>query len=581
MMCDMNQMQKNFQSRTFQGVSGAPGMVSGPAYLWQKRKSSIPRLNEQDPEVETIRIQDAVQMARSQIQELSKQLEAGKHPEEAAIFVAHAMLVEDKTLHRRVRQFLSCGLNAEAAWMDAVEAFASQLEGLDNQTLRLRAADLRDIGQRVLRILLNESTASITIDHPSVIIAQDLTPSETVTMNKNVVLAFCTADGGPTSHTAILAKALGIPAVVGLGMDILDIEAGNTVLVNGNIGQVIVSPDDETITAFTQKTEQASAKFQTEFAQAMSPAITIDGKQFEIVANIGSVEDAKNALYFGAEGVGLFRTEFLFLNRTSIPDEDEQYRSYRAVLDVMGKRPVVVRTLDAGGDKELTCLAQGQEANPFLGCRAIRLCLSQPELFKQQLRALLQAGEGHDLRIMFPMVATLSEIRQAKALLAEARQELLSRGLPTVEGWQVGIMVEIPSAAILASQFASEVDFFSIGTNDLTQYTLAADRTNPKVAHLNDHCHPAVIHLIEQTVCAAHKVGIWVGVCGEMAGDEEAIPILVGLGIDELSMSPALIPRAKSLIRRLSVKQTEALVRSVLYCDSAEAVRHIVRQSLS
>jgi phosphoenolpyruvate-protein phosphotransferase len=476
---------------------------------------------------------------------------------------------------------LSGGLNAEAAWMDAVEAFASRLEGLPDQTLRLRAGDLRDVGERVLRILLNESTDFITINQPSVVIAQDLSPSETVIMKKSVVLAFCTADGGPTSHTAILAKALGIPAVVGLGRDILDVEAGSTVLVNGNTGQILISPDDETKTAFNEKIIQASARFQAELAQARSPAITMDGKQVEIVANIGSVEDAMKALDLGAEGVGLFRTEFLFLDRTAMPDEEEQYRSYQAVLDVMGKRPVVVRTLDAGGDKELTYLAQGQEANPFLGYRAIRLCLSQPELFKRQLRALLQAGKGHDLRIMFPMVATLGEIRQARALLTEASQELLSHGLPIVENPQVGIMVEIPSAAILASQFASEVDFFSIGTNDLTQYTLAADRTNPKVAHLNDHCHPAVIQLVEQTARAAHKTGIWVGVCGEMAGDEEAIPILIGLGIDELSMSPTLIPRAKSLIRQLSAKQMEELARRVVFCDSATAVRGMVRQSLS
>lgn len=568
------------QNMNLQGISGAPGMVSGAAFLWQKKQLSIPRLTGQDPEKEAERLRVAVATARSQIQELSRQLHAENHADEAAVFSAHAMLVEDKALHRRVKQFLSTSLNAEAAWMDAVEAFALQLEGMHDETFRLRAADLRDIGERVTRILMNESVVSAKIDKPSVIIARDLTPSETVSMNKSSVLAFCTADGGPTSHTAILAKALGIPAVVSLGADILNTDPGDTVLVNGGTGLVIVLPDEETESAFNKQSLQESAKSQAELAESMAPAVTIDGKRFEIVANIGGVDDANNALQFGAEGVGLFRTEFLFLERTSSPDEEEQYQAYKAVLDVMGDRPVVVRTLDAGGDKELSYLSQGQEANPFLGWRAIRLCLSQPEMFKLQLRALLRAGHGHDLRVMFPMIATLQEIRQAKALLKEMLDALKREGQPVAENLQVGIMVEIPSAAILAHRLAHEVDFFSIGTNDLTQYTLAADRTNPKVAHLNDHCHPAVLHLIRQTAVAAHAAGIWIGVCGEMAGDAEALPLLVGLGIDELSMSPSLIPRAKSVVRRLIFRDTEELALRALECDSAEAVRALIQQSI-
>jgi phosphoenolpyruvate-protein phosphotransferase len=569
------------QNKNLQGIAGAPGMARGPAFLWQKKRLTIPRLPGQDIEMESTRLQVAVEAAKSQIQELSRQLVAESHAEEAAVFSAHAMLVEDKTLHRRVKQFLLTGLNAEAAWMDAVDAFALQLEGLQDETFRLRAADLRDIGERVARILMNEAVVSPIIDKPFVIVARDLTPSETVSMNKNAVLAFCTADGGPTSHTAILAKALGIPAVVSLGADILNINADDAILVNGNTGLVIVSPDSNTEAVFNEQSAQALAKSEAEIAETMSPAVTIDGKLFEVVANIGSVDDVHNALKFGAEGVGLFRTEFLFLERTYSPDEEEQYQAYKAVLDVMGDRPVVVRTLDAGGDKELTYLSQGHEANPFLGWRAIRLCLSQPEMFKKQLHALLRAGHAHDLRIMFPMIATLQEIRQAKALLKESLDELQQAGLPVVEKLQIGIMVEIPSAAILSDQLAREVDFFSIGTNDLTQYTLAADRTNPKVAHLNDHCHPAVLHLIKQTARAAHDAGIWIGVCGEMAGDAEALPLLIAFGIDELSMSPTLIPRAKSLIRRLSSWKVEELAARALVCDSAEAVRSLIRQSIS
>jgi phosphoenolpyruvate-protein phosphotransferase len=397
-------------------------------------------------------------------------------------------------------------------------------------------------------------------------------------MDKEFVLAFCTAEGGPTSHTAILAKALQLPAVVSLGDDLLEIPIGTLLLVDGARGQVTAAPGEIAQAEFAALTVHASIQSQIELSAAHTPAVTQDGKAFEIVANVGGLDDAKTALKHGAEGIGLFRTEFLFLERASLPSEEEQFASYQAVLDVMGQRPVVIRTLDAGGDKELTYLNMSVEANPFLGGRAIRLCLSQPEMFKQQLRALLRAGAKHDLRIMFPMIATLHELRQAKALLDEAAQELLAIGCAMPEKLQVGIMIEIPAAAIMADRFAAEVDFFSIGTNDLTQYSLAADRTNPKVAHLNDHCHPAVLRLIEQTTRAAHEAGIWVGVCGEMAGDPDALPLLVGLGIDELSMSPGLIPHAKNLIRRLTVEQAAVLVSSALAQDSADTVRQVVRQ---
>jgi len=571
-------MNPTFDSTIFQGVSGAPGFASGPTFLWQKTHLTIPVYNGQDPAVERARLGQAVQTACAQIQALSEKMAADGHPEEAEVFGAHLQLVQDKSLHRRVQNALADGRNVELVWNETVEAYARQLEEMPDPTFRLRAADLRDAGERVLRILLNIPIAIVTLNQPSVIIARDLTPSETVSMDKAFVLAFCTAEGGPTSHTAILAKALQLPAVVSLGESLLEIPDGTHLLVDGARGQVTAAPDKATQETFSILAARASQQSQTELLAAHAPAVTRDGKSFEIVANIGGIEDAKTSLQHGAEGIGLFRTEFLFLERTSSPSEEEQFESYQEVLDVMGEQPVVIRTLDAGGDKELTYLNLPGEANPFLGGRAIRLCISQPDMFKQQLRALLRAGVGHDLRIMFPMIATLQELRQAKALLNEARQEVQANGYALPDKLQVGMMIEIPAAAIMADRFATDVDFFSIGTNDLTQYSLAADRTNPKVAHLNDHCHPAVLRLIEQTARAAHKAGIWVGVCGEMAGDHDALPLLVGLGIDELSMSPGLIPHAKSLIRRLTTEQAANLAQSALAQDSADDVRQIVRQ---
>ncbi len=561
-----------------QGVSGAPGLASGPVFLWEKKQLNIPICAGQDPALEQKRLEQAVQTACVQIQQLSEKMADDGHAAEAEVFGAHIQLVKDKGLHRRVQTGLADGMNVEFVWNESVENYASQLEEMPDPTFSLRAADLRDVGERVLRILLNIPIETAALTQPSIIIARDLTPSETVSMNKEYVLAFCTAAGGPTSHTAILAKALCLPAVVSLGDELLNIPIGTHFLVDGARGQVIVAPDEAARKAFAARSAKASALSQLELISANEPAVTLDGKTYEIVANIGSEEDAKTALEFGAEGVGLFRTEFVFLDRASSPTEEVQYASYKAVMEVMGQRPVIIRTLDAGGDKELTYLNMPAEANPFLGERAIRLCLSQPDLFKQQLRALLRAASGHNLGIMFPMIATLDELRQAKAILNETSQELKAYGFNIPERLEVGMMVEIPSTAILASHFAYEVDFFSIGTNDLTQYSMAADRTNPKVAYLNDHCHPAVLHLIAQTTKAAHDAGIWVGVCGEMAGDPDAIPLLVGLGIDELSMSPGLIPHAKSLIRTLTVVQAEHLVQGALSKDSAAEVRQLVRQ---
>lgn len=413
---------------------------------------------------------------------------------------------------------------------------------------------------------------------PSIILARDLTPSDTVRLDKSLVLGFCTAGGGPTSHTAILAKALSLPAIVGLGSELLDLSDGTPLLVDGERGEVIADPSDATRQEYENRRLRTTATKKAELEMAHEPAITQDGHQVEIVANVGNSEDAHFALLQGAEGIGLLRTEFLYLDRQSAPNEDEQLAAYDSILDVMENRPVVVRTLDVGGDKELPYLDLGKETNPFLGWRAIRMCLDQPNFFKIQLRALLRASPGHDLRIMFPMIATIDEVRRSRTLLNEARDEVEAAGHPCADRIQVGIMVEVPSVAVLADIFAHEVDFFSIGTNDLTQYTMAAERTNEKVAHLGDACHPAVLRQIKRVLDAAHGQGIWVGLCGELAGDPEAAPILLGLGLDEFSMAPSSIPHAKTIIRSWTLKQAQQLASHVLDLDSAAAVREYVRK---
>jgi phosphoenolpyruvate-protein phosphotransferase len=400
-------------------------------------------------------------------------------------------------------------------------------------------------------------------------------------LDKSLVLGFCTAAGGATSHTAILARGLGLPAVVGAGTDILALPDSAPLILDGEAGWLVVEPDAATTAAYQAKQAGADAAEAVARASAHEPAITRDGRRVEVVANIGNVAGAHAALAAGAEGVGLLRTEFLFLERTSLPSEEEQYRAYKGIGDAFGGLPVVLRTLDVGGDKELPYLNTPSEQNPFLGVRAIRLCLSRPELFKPQLRAALRAGAGNGLKLMFPMVATVDEVRQARAVFAECRAELQKQGLPVAERMEIGIMIEIPAAAVVADQLAKVVDFFSIGTNDLSQYTMAADRTNAGVASLADAFQPAVLRLIRQVIDAAHTAGKWVGLCGELAGEPLAIPVLLGLGLDEFSMNAPAIPTAKQVIRTLRVDEARAIAAAVLELESAEEVRDMVRARMA
>jgi phosphoenolpyruvate-protein phosphotransferase len=457
--------------------------------------------------------------------------------------------------------------------------YVEMLESLDDEYFRARAADVRDVTERVLCALLNVTNSpAAALSTSSIILARDLTPSDTILLDKSQVLGFCTVEGGRTSHTAILARGLGIPAVVGIGARVLDVPDGALAVLDGTDGLLLVDPDEATVTAYRGQQAATATVLAQAREQSHEPAITRDGHRVEIVANVGNVEGARTALEAGAEGIGLLRTEFLYLERAAWPDEEEQYRAYRAIVDVFGHQPVILRTLDIGGDKELPYLSLPQEANPFLGVRAIRLCLAKPELFRPQLRAALRAGAGRNLKLMFPMVATVAEVRAARALLEECRAELLAQGQPLAENMEVGIMIEIPAAALMADRLAAEVDFFSIGTNDLTQYALAADRTNAQVAPLATGFQPAVLRLVRDVIAAAHAQGKWVGLCGELAGEPLALPILLGLGLDEFSMNPPAIPLAKQIIRDLTLDEAREVAQAALELDSPDGVKTLVRE---
>lgn len=562
------------------GIPASGGLASGPAFFFKPEEVGVKREFISDTKAELNRLETARDEARNQLEDLREKTKAEASAEEAAIFDAHAMFLDDPSLLDMVEETVKVQkVNVEAAWSDSIENFAEQMEMMGDAYFSARATDIRDVGKRVLRILSGESETDLSsLAIPSIIFAQDLTPSDTARLDKKYVLGFATAEGGPTSHTAILAKALGLPAVVGLGAGLTQIGIGTILLLDGGSGELIVEPDEETKKRYYLLNGAASSLAKRELEVAHEHAVTKDGQQVEIVANVGGPSDAITALEYGAEGIGLFRTEFLFLERTTAPTEEEQLTAYRSVLDVMERRPVVVRTLDVGGDKQVDYLDLGKEANPFLGWRAIRMCLDRPDFFKIQLRALLRSSPGHNLRIMFPMIATLDELRRAKALLAEARTEVIAADYPIAENIQVGIMVEIPAVVMMADQFAKEVDFFSIGTNDLTQYTMAAERTNEKMAYLADPCHPAVIRQIKRVIEEGHKANIWVGVCGEMAGDPEAAPILLGLGLDEFSMAAPSIPHLKAILRELSFSDAKGLAETVLNLENGNAVRDYVRE---
>jgi len=567
--------------KTYCGLAASEGIALGPAFVYMpEEKLFKPQREPINAADELDRLEQAIQEAQKQLSAIYEKSVAEVGEETAAIFLAHQEFLSDPVLLDEVkRQIREHHWPAETAVETAFEGYAKQLEALEDQYYRERALDLRDVSRRVRHILagVQDQETLTALASPVIIVARDLTPSDTAQMNKSMVLGFCTATGGLTSHTAIIARILGIPAVVGLGEKILELPAQAPLIVDGHAGMVLANADEATTREYTRQRNAQVKKQATEKEAAHKPAATKDGHHVEVVANIADATSAQVALDFGAEGVGLFRTEYLFLNRRNMPSEEEQYRDYRAVADVLGNRPLIIRTLDIGGDKQLPYLHIGQEMNPFLGWRAIRLCLDNPQLFEPQLRAILRASVERNVQVMFPMVATLDEVQRAKAALERVKAQLTQEGIPFDPATQVGIMIEVPSAALIADVLAPAVDFFSIGTNDLIQYTMACDRVNEKVAYLYDPLHPAVLRLIKNVIDAAHHAKKWVGMCGEMAGDLEAIPLLLGLGLDEFSMNAPVIPAAKALIGALTLTEAQQIAQNALAKRTAEEVREYLR----
>jgi phosphoenolpyruvate-protein phosphotransferase len=561
-------------SRCVEGIPASAGIAIGPGWFYRPVAPEVTLLQDQDPEVEKARLQSASEIAKGQISRLFEIIRENVGEVEAGIFEAHLLFLDDPEFMGSIQEFIENGkINAEAALERAVDLFVQRMLSIEDEYFQARAKDIQDVGNRLLCCLNGVSPEDISLpDGQVIIVADDLTPSDTVRFDRRQILGICTVRGGPTSHTAILARSLGIPAVVNLAFQFGDLNDGALLVLNGNDGTLTIDPSPDELDRARRATAAWQAQRVEQLDTAHLPAVTTDGVAIEVVANIGSLEDARRAIEFGAEGVGLLRTEFLYLNRRGLPPQDEQVEIYREIFSVFGDCPLVVRTLDIGGDKTVDYLGTRQEPNPFLGWRAIRMIEEKPEILTDQFCALLRAGLGFDLRVMIPMISSLDEVRRARGLLDEARQTLSSAGLPIAENVQFGIMVEVPSAALLVDHLADYVDFFSIGTNDLAQYTLAVDRTNERVAHLASPFHPAVIGLIARTIQGAHAKGKWVGLCGEMAGDPLATPLLLGLGLDEFSMAPASIPLVKQTLRQLAFQDCKEIASHALTLPTTRAV---------
>ncbi|WP_129727033.1 phosphoenolpyruvate--protein phosphotransferase [Ectobacillus funiculus] len=562
-----------------QGIAASNGIAIAKAFRLENPDFTIEKKSVADATAEVARLEAALETSKGELSAIKDRALTELGADKAAIFEAHLLVLNDPELVNPVKDRINSeALNAEFAMNEVANMFIGLFEGMDNEYMKERAADIRDVTKRVLAHLLgiNFSNPS-TISEEVIIIAEDLTPSDTAQLNRTYAKGFTTDIGGRTSHSAIMARSMEIPAVVGTKVVMEQIKNGDLVIVDGLDGNVVVNPSAEELRAYEEKKANHEAQ-KAEWAKLKNEhTVTADGHQVELVANIGTPKDVKGVLDNGGEGVGLYRTEFLYMGRDNLPTEEEQFDAYKTVLESMEGKPVVVRTLDIGGDKELPYLHLPKEMNPFLGYRAIRLCLDEQDVFRTQLRALLRASVYGDLKIMFPMIATVDEFRQAKAVLLEEKDKLVQSGVTVSDSIEVGMMVEIPASAVLADVFAKEVDFFSIGTNDLIQYTMAADRMNEQVAYLYQPYNPSILRLVKMVIDAAHKEGKWAGMCGEMAGDSLAIPLLIGLGLDEFSMSATSILAARTQIRKLSKPQMEELAQKALQMATAEEVVELVK----
>jgi phosphocarrier protein FPr len=551
------------------GIPASGGLAIGPLRQYTHQQVVITD-HPGDPAQEGNQFQDALNAAQDELDQLHEEVKTRLGSGKAAIFRVHAEFLNDAALVMQTISLIYQGHSAAWAWQSVINERVSRMQKLDDPLIAGRAVDLSDVGQRVLRHLVGgQMERRVALDTPGILIAPDLTPSDTAALDPDMILGLCTARGGPTSHTAILARGLGIPAIVGGGDAVLAIPDGTPSILDGEAGKLYLKPGETDLQAARELQQQLQQQQDEARAGSLAPAITTDGYRVEVAANINRAADAAPAIAAGAEGVGLMRTEFLFLARDSVPSEDEQFEAYREMAQALDGRPLVIRTLDIGGDKEVPYLNLPKEDNSFLGVRGIRLCLARRDLFIPQLRAIYRASAYGRVHIMFPMISTLEDVAQARAIAEQVRQELGASPIP------LGIMIEVPSAVMLADYLAQEVDFFSIGTNDLTQYTLAMDRLHPQLARQADALHPAVLRMIDKTVQAARNAGKWVGVCGGVAGDVKGAAILTGLGVSELSISVPSIPTVKAYIRSLSLTEMQRLAQKALQCRTAAEVRSL------
>ncbi|WP_105993795.1 phosphoenolpyruvate--protein phosphotransferase [Staphylococcus simulans] len=567
-------------AKTIKGIAASDGVAIAKAYLLVEPDLTFDNETITDTEAEVAKFNGALNTSKVELTKIRNNAEQQLGADKAAIFDAHLLVLEDPELIQPIEDKIKNeNVNAAQALTDVSNQFITIFESMDNEYMAERAADIRDVSKRVLAHILGVDLPNPSIiDESVVIIGNDLTPSDTAQLNKQYVQGFVTNIGGRTSHSAIMSRSLEIPAVVGTKSITEEVEAGDIIIVDGMTGDVIINPSEDVVAEYQEKRDNFFKDKKELQKLRDAESVTEDGHHVELAANIGTPNDLPGVIENGAEGIGLYRTEFLYMGRDQMPTEDEQFEAYKAVLEAMEGKRVVVRTLDIGGDKELPYLDLPEEMNPFLGYRAIRLCLAQPEIFRPQLRALLRASVYGKLNIMFPMVATIQEFRDAKALLEEERQNLKNEGVEVSDDIELGIMVEIPSTAALADVFAKEVDFFSIGTNDLIQYTMAADRMSERVSYLYQPYNPAILRLIQRVIEASHAEGKWTGMCGEMAGDQTAIPLLLGLGLDEFSMSATSILKARRLIRELSEGQMKELAAKAVNCATSDEVVALVNE---
>lgn len=559
----------------FKGTGASPGIALGKALVVEHKELVIEKRTITDVDAEIAKLREAVQLSKTELEKVKEKAAKELGEAEAEIFGAHLLVLEDPELTGAAEAKIADEkVNADFALNEIKEMFVAMFESMDNEYMRERAADIKDVTNRVLRHLLGIKVVDLSaLDEEVVLVAHDLTPSDTATMNKKMVLGFLTNIGGRTSHTAIMARTLEIAAVVGLTDITENVKDGDFLVFNGDTGEVIINPDEETKAAYAAKKQAFEEEKKALELLKGKESVTLDGRRVELAGNIGTPNDIEGLIKNDAEGVGLYRTEFLYMDSDKLPEEDTQFEAYKAVLEGMSGKPIVIRTLDIGGDKKLDYLPLDEEMNPFLGYRAIRLCLDRTDIFKTQLRALYRASVYGKLRIMFPMISSLEELLKAKEVVKEVQAELDAEGIAYAKDVEIGMMIEVPSAAVISDVLAKHVDFFSIGTNDLIQYTTAVDRMNQKISYLYNQFNPAVLRLIKMVIDNAHKEGKWVGMCGEAAGDQMMIPILLGFGLDEFSMSPISILPARKLITSVNEADMKKFADEVLAMGTAEEIK--------